>query len=318
MRRGRKPAILLPVATKTSSALQKRGQRGTVDNYVRLLGKGANTTKIMAEFDSNRFSAVSAFFGMGTQEETTTSSSASHVTRGREGVGSNAVKKIKPMETVGRILKVGKRKQLEEEEDDHYEERLDHENVDEEVEGRTAIAEKSAPKLTAPPIAAKQLNKKKKTGKKERQAENSELPQNEGPIEGTVEKDISQAEATKAKRKKPKIRSRQKNIYKDTRLAQHKPSHLIRGRPEFHGRPLTAETRARLNLPPSRSSRQHKNSEEDRPTETTSPEGSGMKLAIDDLLDIDKQDSEEIAMAVDEPKKTKQKRKKKSKYKNLA
>lgn len=302
---------------RQSSAPQEGGQNDTVDSYVRLPGKGVGPTIIMPEFDPNRFSAVSAFFGVGAQDETT-SSSVSHVTLCRQGVGSNAVKENKPIDTVGRLLKVGKRKRLEEEEEDNYKASVDHENVREEDEGRTAIAEKPAPKLTAPHTDTRQLNRRKERVKKERQAEKSELRQNEGHIAGTVEKDFLQAEATKIKRKKKKIRSRQKNIYKDTRLAQHKPSHLIMGRPGFYGRPLTAETRGRLNLPPSRSSQQHKNFEENSPTETISSEGNGIKLAIDDLLDIDKLGAEEIAMAVDKPNTTKKKRKKKSKYKNLA
>lgn len=263
----------------------------------------------MPEFDSDRFSAVSAFLGVGTQKETA-SFSVSHVAGGRQGVGS---KIEKPVETVGHLLNVGKRKRLKyEEEDDHCKVTSDQESVEEEDEGRTAIVERSAPELTAPPIGTKQPNKKKE--KKEGQAEKCELPHNEG----TVEEDFLQAAATKAKRKKHKTRSRQKNICKDNRLAQHKPSHLILGRQGFHGRPLTAETRARLNLPPSRSSRQHKNFEENSPTEMTSSEGSGLKLAIDDLLDVDEQDSEVIIMGIDEPKKTKKKRKEKSRYKNLA
>jgi hypothetical protein len=57
--------------------------------------------------------------------------------------------------------------------------------------------------------------------------------------------------------------------------------------------------------------------EENSPTETNSSEGSGLKLAIDYLLDVvDKKDSEEIVKAVEEPIKTKKKRN--SRYKNLA
>jgi hypothetical protein len=170
----------------------------------------------------------------------------------------------------------------------------------------------------------KQPSKKKKTGKKERQAEMSHPPpqsQGAAPMEVAVENDSSEV-ASKAKRKKQKIRSRQKNIYKDTRLAQHKPSHLILGRPDFQGRPLTPETRARLNLPPSRSSRQRKNSEDTHPKETTGmshyPEGSGMKLAIDDLFDVQETHENVVDDVVSETKQTKKKKKKKSKYKNIA
>jgi hypothetical protein len=74
----------------------------------------------MSENDSNRFLVVSAFFGVGTIKETK-SSSPSHVTHGRQGVGSTAVKMIiKPVETVGLLPYVAKQQRLEEEEDDHY------------------------------------------------------------------------------------------------------------------------------------------------------------------------------------------------------
>jgi hypothetical protein len=60
-----------------------------------------------------------------------------------------------------------------------------------------------------------------------------------------------------AKKKRRKIRSRQKNIYKDKRDI--KPDHLRvektpSARHQYQGRPLTAETRAKLSLPPSKSS----------------------------------------------------------------
>jgi hypothetical protein len=275
----------------------------------------------MEAFDSK----VSAFFGKENQEETTTGS-VFHATRGRQGVGSNAVKKDLRTGTVGRILlKVGKKRNRseEEEEEDDEEESLSHENNDED-EGRTAIAEKSAPKVlvTAPFIEIRRPSKKKK-GKKERQAEMSQHPQQSeeaAPMEVAVENNISEA-ASKAKHKKRKVRSRQKNIYKDTRLAQYRPSHLILGRPDYQGRPLTAETRVKLNLPPSRSSRHRKNSEDSHPKETNgmghSPEDSGMKLAIDDLFDVQEMDGKAGVAVVAEPRKTKKKKKKRSKYKNI-
>ena len=50
----------------------------------------------------------------------------------------------------------------------------------------------------------------------------------------------------KHKRRK-KVRSRQKNIYKDQRDV--KPAHLVPGHRHYKGRPLTAETRAKLHMP---------------------------------------------------------------------
>ena len=50
------------------------------------------------------------------------------------------------------------------------------------------------------------------------------------------------------KRKRKKVRSRQKNIRKDTRAANDKPSYLILGRSDYAGRPLTKETRQKLGI----------------------------------------------------------------------
>jgi hypothetical protein len=53
-------------------------------------------------------------------------------------------------------------------------------------------------------------------------------------------------------RKRKKVRSKQKNIRKDHRIT--KPEYLIASNTsDYRGRPLTPETRSRLNLPPSRS-----------------------------------------------------------------
>ena len=283
-------------------------------------GERSTTSTIMQAFNSK----VSAFFGKKNQEETTTCS-LSPITRGRQGVGSNVAKKDLRTGNVGRmLLNVGgkRNRRSEDEGDDDEEESLSHENNDEDV-GRTEIAEKSTPKepATAPFREITPPSKKKK-GKKKRQAEMSQhLQQSEeaASMDGAVENGSSEA-ALKAKRKKRKVRSRQKNIYKDNRLAQHKPSHLILGRPDYQGRPLTAETRVKLNLPPSRSSRHRKNSEDTHPKETTcighSAEGNGMKLAIDDLFDVQEMDGNAVDAVVSEPKTTKKKRKK-SKYKNI-
>ena len=58
------------------------------------------------------------------------------------------------------------------------------------------------------------------------------------------------------KRKRRKVRSRQKNIRKDTRNSSQKPEYLrLRGGlVEYRGRPLTKETREKLNIPESRTS----------------------------------------------------------------
>ena len=59
---------------------------------------------------------------------------------------------------------------------------------------------------------------------------------------------------TPLKDKKRKVRSKQKNIRKDSRPLSAKPEHLRLGNPRYSGRPLTQETRQRLDLPPSKTS----------------------------------------------------------------
>ena len=115
--------------------------------------------------------------------------------------------------------------------------------------------------------------KKKKAGKKERQkgkeeeekeTTNVDEPSSESlssqkdvndPVtsEKSVEKEDQQEHCNNdtkpkenRKRKRRKIRSRQKNIYKDNRAPDAKPTHLLPGGYEYLGRPMTAETRAKL------------------------------------------------------------------------
>lgn len=130
-------------------------------------------------------------------------------------------------------------------------------------EGASAAVESDPPK-----------KKKKKKGKKERAKENSEDAEqskdsaaDEAP-DGKVD-DHNKNEATKndddgpdkqtvhdqkpkKKRYRKKVRSRQKNIRKDHRSANDKPSRLVPGRADYEGRPLTDETRKRLGLEPAK------------------------------------------------------------------
>lgn len=291
----------------------------------------------MAEFDCGGLSAVSAFFNAsGKQKDTESSIITSAPTNvcGRQGVGSAATKQVtissSSDNTIGGVLKVGKRKRREAEDelDDQSTTSLVESDEDNgEEEGRTAIAEKLA-KTTADLVTAvNQLTKKK--GKKERQAKEqaskaSLVEEDVAPTEGdatvVAAEDDDKDEAEKVKRKRRKVRSRQKNIYKDKRMSQHKPRHLVPGRQEFKGRPLTAETRAKLNLAPSRSSKQRNYSEDMgvvKGTKEQSSSSEGVKLAIDHLLDHGEEqlvDSGKIDMLpIDHVKK----KKKKSKYKNL-
>jgi len=116
--------------------------------------------------------------------------------------------------------------------------------------------------------------KKKKKGKKERAKENNESAAEPSKVtttdapseikEDAKGKDTASAPAVEAadddpkksdttsnptpKRKRRKVRSRQKNIYKDNRAANDKPDYLVPGKSDYNGRPMTKETRKRLGL----------------------------------------------------------------------
>ncbi|MGK3738247.1 MAG: hypothetical protein ACI8RD_004934 [Bacillariaceae sp.] len=107
-----------------------------------------------------------------------------------------------------------------------------------------------------------------------------------------------------SKKKRRKVRSRQKNIYKDNRTRDEKPAHLTKGNPNYQGRPMTQATREKLNLPPpTKKIRPHSynnNSSKNQDDNTLfvidrspdSPVGGGgddvgVKLAIDDFMNTD-------------------------------
>ena len=107
--------------------------------------------------------------------------------------------------------------------------------------------------------------KKKKKGKKERAQE--QQPQAVQDAEDatatttTTPNDTEQNTTTTAvepsntgsnksntKRKRKKVRSKQKNIAKDNRTANEKPSHLVLGRADYSGRPMTQTTKDKLGI----------------------------------------------------------------------
>ncbi|KAL7450470.1 hypothetical protein ACHAWC_004983 [Mediolabrus comicus] len=105
--------------------------------------------------------------------------------------------------------------------------------------------------------------KKKKKGKKERAQE--QQPQAAQDVEDatattTTPNDTEQNTTTTAvepgntgsnnntKRKRKKVRSKQKNIAKDNRTANEKPSHLVLGRADYSGRPMTQTTKDKLGI----------------------------------------------------------------------
>lgn len=103
--------------------------------------------------------------------------------------------------------------------------------------------------------------KKKKKGKKERaqeqQVEDAKKEEVAVPTSTTTasEKVLNTANnnsqinsSSNKKRKRKKVRSRQKNIAKDNREVNKKPSHLVLGRADYAGRPLTQTTRDKLGI----------------------------------------------------------------------
>ena len=190
----------------------------------------------------------------------------------------------------------------------------------------------SSDKLTNDQAMVGSKNPKKKLGKKERQrqkqqeetsaaatqvevfepvAENSAHEQDDETRDSAAEdtKDsaglITHNNTEKypgAKKKRKKVRSRQKNIYKDNRTKDEKPAHLTRGNPNYQGRPMTEATREKLNLPPPtkkiRPSYNNSSKNQDGNTlfvidrSPDSPVGGGgddvgVKLAIDDFMNTD-------------------------------
>lgn len=128
-----------------------------------------------------------------------------------------------------------------------------------------AIDEGTPPKSEANDSKKK---RKKKKGKKEREAERDsnasgalEDADNAPAEENNINESSQKVENgsnqpmtaltevpsnNNNKRKRKKVRSRQKNIRKDTRPANDKPSHLVLGRSDYAGRPLTKATRELL------------------------------------------------------------------------
>ena len=246
----------------------------------------------MVKLNEDAFAAVNAAFPEAAAKEASTKPTTNKpaVTGAkRKGVGASAAESstFGTSDIIHkRVLQIGskKRKKLGEDDEEEGEEsyqggvgrkfddrkrpptNIDQdsdEDGDEEDLGRTAI-NKEAKRVAAPPSLDQLLpepgknKKKKKLGKKEREAEkgskdqevakSASKPAKKDVLCGTVDpKD--ETKDTK-KRKRPKVRSRQKNIRKDNR--SNKPSHLIPGNGDYRGRPLTAETRKKLNMSESR------------------------------------------------------------------
>lgn len=199
-----------------------------------------------------------------------------------ENVSEDWTKSIKKQ-----ILNVGRKRRHDNiygAEDDDDDNAADDNSSSDEEEGRTtAVKErKKKKKIVTVSTDASSLvvqdnatsnddtksKKKKKKGKKER-AQEKEAMQNDS-AESTKEGDVAASSSTPSsdkeqttyeetekpsqKRKRPKVRSRQKNIAKDNRAANNKPSHLVLGRDDYAGRSMTQRTREKLGLGKSKSS----------------------------------------------------------------
>jgi len=302
------------------------------------------------------FKAVDAFFGVDSSKEEASSLKATATKNPRLGVGASSSSKTTTdvlATSSQRILKVGSKKRRrhgyghadEEEDDDDDGSSSDHSSEDEQDQGRTAIDDSKKKKIvveessSATVVVAKmhhQLSQKKKLGKKERQRIAKEQSEKEvGPAPTTTttttttvdqqSNDDDKKQQPANKRKRRKVRSRQKNIYKDKRDV--KPAHLTPGHRNYQGRPLTAETRAKLHLPavldksPFVSDNQHNDGWEygnwnDNTNEKINDLLDAMPLAVDQPVAADA--GAPLANADIKPKKTKRFKSRSTKYKNLA
>ena len=209
-----------------------------------------------------------------------------------ENVSEDWTKSIKKQ-----ILSVGKKRRHDniygedDDDDDAADNNHDNSSSDEE-EGRTTAVKERKKKKTVPVSTDAsslivqgdvttnddtQSKKKKKKGKKERiqekqaaqyaAVESTEGGEAAAPQSSTTPSDkeqttevtnTSESKKPNQKRKRPKVRSRQKNIAKDNRKANEKPSHLVLGRDDYDGRPMTQRTREKLGLGKSKSSMKSK------------------------------------------------------------
>lgn len=246
-----------------------------------------------------------------------------------------------------RLLKVGSKRsrhQRDDDDDDDHDCKYDNRDADdddddddEEDAGRTGISSKE---LIIKPKQEEERHpsKKKKIGKKERQRLKKEAEmRNEttiSSVDGMGESDhddqntaenavagassTSSSTATKNKRKpkRRKVRSRQKNIRKDNRALGDKPEHLRVGASNYQGRPLTDETRTKLNIAPSKTKTTGQSFfVVDRSPAAPKVAEEGILLGVDDLLAPEPTAADENN--VNAKKNLKKKKKNKKKYKNL-
>jgi len=295
----------------------------------------------MATFDSTAFDAVANFFGGSDNSDKKKNVDTDSIkdelnmlSRGgsKLGVGAEIKKEVKEVSTKDKFMKrVLQKKRRRNDEDDDTDDEISvsrtydsDNNSEEEEKGRTSIAKAklSIPTALLTEQSSSTKKKKKKKKKKKLVKETSlEIPsppvQEKGVGESSIasEKEmtekievveIGEEKKVPEKFKRKKVRSKQKNIRKDTRRAIDKPSHLILGRSNYAGRPITKETRLRLDMP----ERVRYNGKKCSVQQSIDPIPGEGTLAIDNFLKVE--GDEAVKFTANEVKK-----KKKSKYKNL-
>ena len=291
----------------------------------------------MAEFDKRGFAAVDAFFGGASTADRAAASL--HHTQQQEsvgprhlGLGATTSAKARSNEhgMNKRILQVGRKRQRDVSDDDDKSSEVSGEDQEEDL-GRTAIDQNQPSTVPVSAVAlAKEVvagRKKKKKGKKERaldratkerQEDDAVATRDEEPNDSNEKSlDSEGVDGKSKKRKRRKVRSRQKNIYKDKR--EKKPEHLVPGNKNYQGRPLTAETRTKLNLGPARSVTVKESRGDWENSWTEGPQDSSidaLPLAVDAPRAETGTSMENRAERLASTSNTRSK-KKKSKYKNL-
>ncbi len=242
--------------------------------------------QLMVKVKSNGLSVVAAFFGNDdslseiksstvdaglADQEAIGTKGKSHGKGENKNLGVGAVPKVdvvdQQTDTVAPLLKLvrGRKRsnQQDEEEVDVNVDQAESED-DNEEEGRTAVGKKKEVAQTNKDTQPKKKKLKKKDQSCNKINEVSGDECKNDVISSTTTKsfqtDKLESLASYRKQrllsndgpassmKRTKVRSKQKNIRKDTR-GHKKPSHLIPGRSDFTGRGLTAATRAYLGLP---------------------------------------------------------------------
>lgn len=231
--------------------------------------------------------------------------------------------------------------------DDEQKEPNDEETDDEDEGGRTSVFQQKKKKLPnfakedieIPGSSNKKAKKKKKKGKKERNKEQGEVEEEQKTMEMEKVKDeiekppqqdtelLEQEQQQPKRRVRRKVRSKQKNIKKDTRLNSEKPVGLQNPKSsEYTGRPMTQETQKFLGI----DNEKKRNWGSFFPHNNSAATGDiGLAvddwLAVNDNIDENDENKEKNYDTPDSSKKEKKKKKdkklhkktKKTRYKNL-